>query len=176
MGEVTSISDALGAGLRAPSALTKEHEIGKFSSGSPPLDDWLRNRALKAEGVTSRTYVVCSGRRVVAYYTLAAGAIVRAELPRRLQRNTPEIVPIMVLGRLAVDTAMQGKGLGAGMLKEAIVRCVQASEIAGIRAMLVHAKDDDAVKFYKRYGFVEAALGPQTLLLPIETLRASIKK
>jgi GNAT superfamily N-acetyltransferase len=174
MGEVTSLAEALGAAIAAPSPLSKDQDLSVFTSGSAPLDDWLRQRALKAEAKTARTYTVARGSTVVGYYCLAAGSILRGDLPKKLQRNSPEVIPVMVLGRLAVDKRCQGHGIGAGMLKDAMLRCVEVSEIAGIRAMLVHAKDDEAAKFYKKFGFVQAELGPQTFLLPIETIKASL--
>ncbi len=174
MGEVTQIAEALGAVLAAPTPLSKDHDVAKFSCGVPPLDDWLKNRALKAEGLTARTYVVCVGRQVVAYYSLATGAIVRAELPKRMQRNAPDNIPVMILTRLAVDTRCREQGIGKGLLKEAMLRALQVSEIVGVRALLIHAKDEIAGSFYKKYGFIESPLGALTFILPIETIAASL--
>jgi GNAT superfamily N-acetyltransferase len=107
---------------------------------------------------------------VIAYYTLAAGSERHAAVPGKLKRNAPDPIPLLVLARLAVDKRCQGKGLGAGLLRDALLRCVQASEVAGGRALIVHAKDDQARKFYEKYDFVEFPVGSQTLFLPIETV------
>ena len=129
--------------LRPPERLDPAHEIADFDSGSPALDDWLRRRAQYNETAgASRTYVVCQGTRVVAFYSLANGAVVHAGVPGRIRRNMPDPIPIMVLGRLAVDRRLQRRGLGRALLRDAILRTLQAAEIAGIRAILVHAQDE----------------------------------
>jgi len=174
MGKVTQIAEALGAALAAPTPLSKDHDLSKFSCGIPPLDDWLKHRALKAEGLTARTYVVCVGRQVVAYYSLATGSIVRDKLPKRMQRNTPDTIPVLILTRLAVDSRCRGQGIGKGLLKEAMLRTLQVSEIVGVRALLIHAKDEKAANFYKKYGFIESPIGSQTFILPVETLAKAI--
>ena len=124
-----------------PTPLRPDHDTERFDSGEPELDDWLRKRALRndSEGA-SRTYVVCEAGspRVVAYYCLATGAVLRNQAPGRISRNMPEPIPVMVLGRLAVDRSFAGRGLGSGLLRDAILRTLQAADIAGIRALLVH--------------------------------------
>ena len=130
-----------GAGeIRAPEHLTPAHDIAAFDSGIPALDDWLKRRALaNEEAGGSRTYVVCAGGRVVGYYALATGGVAQEAATGRVRRNMPDPVPVMVLARLAVDRAYQDRGLGAGPLRDAILRILQASELGGLRAILVHA-------------------------------------
>jgi GNAT superfamily N-acetyltransferase len=157
-----------GGEITAPEKLCPEHDLGGFDSGEPALDEWLRRRALKnEESGASRTYVVCAGTRVAGYYSLAVGAVAHAESPGRIKRNMPDPLPVMVLGRLAVDKAFHGRGLGAGLLKDAVLRTLQAAEIAGIRAMLVHAISDAAKRFYERYGFRAAPVDPMTLMITL---------
>ena len=161
------MSGALG-GISAPERLSPEHDVPAFDSGEPVLDDWLRRRALPNEASgASRTYVVCAGKRVVGYYTLAVGAVTHVRAPGRVRRNMPDPVPVMVLGRLAVDREFQGQGIGAGLLRDGVVRTVQAATIAGIRAILVHAKTEDARRFYERYGFVASPVEPLTVMITV---------
>lgn len=163
-----------GAPYLRPARITAEHRLDGFDCGKPALDDWLRAKALDNEGRASRTYVVASDAGMVAaYYTLAAGHIVRADVPGKYRHGLPNPVPVMVLGRLAVDRAHAGQGLGAAMLKEAMTRTLQAAEIAGIRALIVHAIDAEATGFYIKYGFQLFPPETLTLFLPIETIRAA---
>jgi GNAT superfamily N-acetyltransferase len=132
------------------------------------LDDWLRRRAGQNEASgASRNYVVCVGKRVIGYYTLVAGAVAHAEAPGRVRRNMPEPVPVMVLGRLAVDKAFHGRGVGTGLLRDAVLRIVLATEIVGIRAILVHAISETAKAFYEKYGFVAAPVDPLTVMITV---------
>jgi GNAT superfamily N-acetyltransferase len=118
------------------------------------LDDWLKRRALGNEkSGASRTYVVCAGKRVIGYYALANGAVAHTEVTGKVRRNMPEPILVMVPGRLAIDRGYHGRRLGAGLLRDAILRTLQAADIAGIRAILVHAISEDAKKFYERCGF-----------------------
>src|SRR5438046_955407 len=130
--------------IGAPEHLTPQHDVEAFDSGVAALDDWLRRYALANEQTGgSRTYVVCAGGRVVGYYALATGAVAHASATGRVRRNMPDPIPVMVLGRLAVDRGIQGRGLGEGLLRDAILRTIQATEVAGIRAILVHAISDN---------------------------------
>jgi GNAT superfamily N-acetyltransferase len=149
-----------------PEKLSAEHDVSEFESGEPALDDWLRRRALPNEASgASRTYVVRSGSKVVGYYTLCAGAIAHTHAPGRIRRNTPDPVPVMILGRLAVDKTCHGHGVGSGLLRDAVLRTLQAAEIAGIRAILVHAISDGAKRFYEKYGFVASPVDPMTVMI-----------
>jgi len=160
--------------LRAPERLTARHDLARFDCGDAGLNDWLRRRALKNEGGSSRTYVVCAGDAVAGFYCLAAGAVMRAEAPGALRRNMPEQVPVVLIGRLAVDGNHQGQGVGAGLLKDALLRALSIAEAIGVRAILVHALNDRAAAFYARYGFMPSPIDPQTLLLPMETAAAAL--
>ena len=162
------------ADLSAPVPLTSDHDLAAFDCGQPELNDWLRHRALKNESRFARTYVVRHGNRVVAYYCLCAGAVGRAAAPGRIRRNAPDTIPISVIGRLAVDRAYAGKGLGADILADALRRIALASQSIGIGAVLVHAKDDAARRFYGRCAeFIEYPQDSRTLFLPIETVVAA---
>ena len=154
--------------VTAPEKLTAEQDVSAFKSGEPTLDDWLKRRALaNEESGASRTYVVCSNNRVVGYYALANGAVAHNEVTGRVRRNVPQPIPVMVIGRLAIDEAHQGRGLGAALLRDALLRTLQAAEIAGIRAILVHAISEDAKRFYERYGFRESPIDPMTLMIQV---------
>jgi GNAT superfamily N-acetyltransferase len=161
--------------LTAPEHLGAAHEVAGFDSGTPVLDDWLRRRALENEKAhASRTYVVSAGGRVIAYYALATGAVALAGAPGRVRRNLPDPVPVMVIGRLAVDRAYQGRGIGQGLLRDAVLRTVQAAEIAGIRAILVHALTEDARRFYLHQGFLESLDAPLTLMITVADAEAAL--
>ena len=164
--------------LSAPEKLRAEHHLSEFECGEPTLDDWLRRRALQnEEGGASRTYVVCAGQQVVGYYALAVGAVAHAEAPGRIRRNMPDPVPVMIIGRLAVHKDFQGRGIGPGLLRDAVLRTLQAAEIAGIRAILVHAISDRARKFYEDCGFITSPMDPMTLMITVaEAVRAFVGK
>ena len=152
--------------LRPPEALTLEHDVSHFSCGEPTLDEWLRKRALANQtSSASRTYVLCAGAKVIGYYALAVGAVAHDEVSGRVRRNMPDPVPVMVLGRLAIDRDYQGQGIRAALLRDAIVRTLLASKIAGIRAVLVHAISDAARKFYEKFGFHPSPVDPLTLMI-----------
>ncbi len=154
--------------LGPPEKLSAEHAVSAFDSGEPALDDWLRRRALRNEDSgASRTYVVCTGRRVVGYYTLAVGAVAHAGASGRIRRNMPGPVPAILLGRLAVDNACQGAGIGTALLRDAVMRTLQAAQIAGIRTILVHAISDRAKRFYEKHGFVVSPVDPMTVMITV---------
>lgn len=152
--------------ITAPQKLAAEHVLEEFDSGEPSLDDWLRRRALRNEADgASRTYVICEGLRVVGYYVLAAGAIAHEGAPGSVRRNMPDPIPVMVLGRLAIDKNRQGQGLGRALLRDAILRTLAAGDIVGIRAILVHAISPAAKAFYEASGFRPSPLDPMTLMI-----------
>jgi GNAT superfamily N-acetyltransferase len=158
-----------------PEKLSARHDLSGFDSGEPALDDWLRRRAERNEASgASRTYVVCAGRKVVGYYTLAAGGIAHAGAPGRIRRNMPDPVPVILLGRLAVDKAFHGQGVGTGLLRDAVLRIVQAADIAGIRAILVHAISEEAKRFYEKYGFVVSPVDPLTVMISVSEARRTM--
>ena len=163
--------------ISAPEKLTAAHDLSHFDCGEPELDDWLLRRALSnEEHGASRSYVVCIGRRVVGYYALAAGAAAHAQAPGRVKRNMPNPVPVMVIGRLAIDLGFQGHGIGSALLRDAVLRTVQAAEIAGIRAILVHAISENAKKFYERSGFIASPVDPMTLMITITDAVNSLRE
>ncbi len=141
------------------------------------MNDWLRHRALKNESRFSRTYVVCDGDRVVAYFCISAGAVQRSATPGKLRRNAPDSIPVSVIGRLAVSRDHAGKGLGADLLADALRRIAVASQSIGIGAVLVQAKSDAAKRFYMSCAeFIEYPADSRTLYLPIETVVAAFGK
>lgn len=153
--------------LSAPEPLASGHRVDAFDCGEPLLDEWLRKRALgnQASGA-SRTFVVADrSGRVMGYYALAAGAVAHGTATRSIRRNMPDPVPVLVLGRLAVDRQAQGMKLGAALLQDAVKRAVGVSANAGIRALLVHALSERARQFYLHYGFQASTLHPMTLML-----------
>ena len=153
---------------RAPEKLSPEHDLAAFDSGETALDEWLRRRAAQNESRgASRTYVICSGKRVAGYYSLAVGAATHEPVAGRIKRNLPDPIPVMILGRLAVDRTFQGKGIGTGLLKDAVLRTLQAANIAGIRALLVHAISDSAKRFYEAYGFIASPVDPMTAMITL---------
>lgn len=164
--------------LRHPVPLTRQHDRSEFDSGHRLLDSWLRTRALKNEtSGASRTFVTTQipGDAVAGYYTLAASAVAVRTAPGSVRRNMPDPVPVILLGRLAVDHRFQGSGIGASLLRDAMLRVVQASHVVGVRALLVHAIDENAAAFYQRFGFIASPLDTQTLMLPITTLRSAVE-
>lgn len=157
--------------IGAPVLLTPEHVVETFISGYPAFDDWLKKRAVPNQNSgASRTYVVEAEGRVVGYFALAIGSAIASEAPGKIRRNMPDPVPVMILARLAIDLNWQGHGLGSGLLWEAILRTTQAATVAGIGAMLVHATDRDAARFYERAGFVESTYRPLTYFMLIHPL------
>lgn len=162
--------------LSAPAPLAAEHELEKFSSGTPPLDDWLKRRARQNEaGGASRTYVVAAGRRIVGYYSLAAGSVLHEAATGRVRRNMPDPVPAALLGRLAVDQGWQGRGLGSALLRDAVLRVIGAAETIGVRALLVHAISDEPKGFYEHWGFRASAIEPMTLMITIEEAQRMLR-
>jgi GNAT superfamily N-acetyltransferase len=152
--------------ISAPDKLSPEHDLSAFDSGEVVLDEWLRRRASPNEAAgASRTFVVCAGKRVAGYYSLAVGAAAREQVPGRIKRNMPDPIPVMILGRLAVDKAFHGRGIGTGLLKDAVLRTMQAAEIAGVRALLVHAISDAAKRFYEFHGFIGSPVDPMTVMI-----------
>jgi GNAT superfamily N-acetyltransferase len=153
--------------LGSPQPLTASHRLDEFACGEPSLDEWLKRRAFANQlSGASRTFVVLDdGDRVRGYYALAAGAASHELATSKARRNMPDPVPVMVLGRLAVDRGAQGQQLGAALLQDAVKRAVAVSKDAGVRALLVHALHERARRFYERYGFQPSPTHPLTLML-----------
>lgn len=154
--------------------LRESHERAEFSCGKSPLDDFLRLRASQYERRRlGRTYVALfpGALTVAGYYTLAAGAIAIANLPPEAAKRLPKHpVPVILLGRLAVDQKARGQGLGKALLRDALRRSLDLSEQLGLFAIEVLAIDADAKKFYTKYGFVPLADNDLHLFLPITTI------
>jgi GNAT superfamily N-acetyltransferase len=155
-----------------PHLLTRDHTLDGFDCGDQVLNDWLTQRARRnqAQGA-SRTWVVTDGRRVVAFYASSTAVIMRAEATKRAARNQPDPLPALLLGRLAVDVEHQGAGLGAALLKHFFLKALDIAELTGVRVLLVHARNDDVVPFYRRYGFEPSPIDPRLLILPVKDLR-----
>lgn len=157
--------------LRAPEPISSAHDVSAFECGHAALDDFLRRRASKNEAQgASRTFVVCDDTRVVGYYTIAAGSVEHARAPSRIRRNMPEPIPAVVLGRLAVDLSWQSRGIGRGLLKDAVLRATQVRVHMGARVMLCHAIDERARAFYLQHGFVASPLDELTVMLDLARL------
>lgn len=173
MAEIDEAADDPELLLSPPVPLTAEHDLSAFDCGEPVLNDWLRHRALKNESRFSRTYVVCEGNRVVGYFCISAGSVERGAAPGKVRRNAPDLIPVSIIGRLAVSLDHAGKGLGADLLSDALRRIALASQSIGIGAVMVPAKDDVARRFYLRCAeFIEYPEDSRTLFLPIETVVA----
>ena len=154
--------------ISAPCHLEEQHNLEPFSCGEMVLDDWLKTRSRKNEASgASRTYVITRANDVVGYYSLAVGSVSHMLVPGKIRRNMPDPIPVMLLARLAVDTSIQGKGMGRALLRDAILRTEQAAHIAGIRAMLVHALHERAKVFYRGCGFTPSPINELTLMLPM---------
>lgn len=159
-------------GITAPCPIAGTHDVTSFDCGDTTLNDWLQRRAIKNESSgASRTFVVCEDHTVIGYYSLAVGAIAREDTSGKVRRNMPDPIPVMVLGRLAVDTDWQGKQIGIGMLKDAIQRTAIVAEQAGIRALLVHALSDKVRDFYLHWGFHEPPTNELTLMITLDEAR-----
>lgn len=161
--------------LHAPEPLAPHHELERFASGVESLDHWLRRRALKNQSTgASRTFVLTDGDRVLAYYALASSAVAVDVAPGHFRRNMPDPIPVVVLGRLAVDQSLQGKGIGRALVRDACLRVVQAADAIGIRGMLVHALSEEAKAFYERLGFEGSSLDPMILMVTLSDLKAGL--
>jgi GNAT superfamily N-acetyltransferase len=164
--------------ISAPEPLGPDHAIQHFDCARPSLNDWLKKKAIKAQkiGGSARTYVVCAPvPRVIGYYALAAGSVNREDAPRKLKRNMPEAIPVVLIGRIAVDLEFKGQGVGSGLLKDARQRIVRAAKEIGVKAILVHALDEQARDFYLRHGFYESPTSDLTLMVTIEEVQKVIE-
>lgn len=162
--------------INPPEKLSSDHDLSQFQCGEPTLDDWLRRRALQNEtSGASRTYVACVGKLVVGYCALAVGAVAHLEAPGRVRRNMPDPVPVMIIGRLAVDQTVQGRSLGSALLRDGVLRTLQAAEIAGIPAILVHAISERAKRFYEKWGFIASPVDPMTLMITVAEARKALQ-
>jgi GNAT superfamily N-acetyltransferase len=163
--------------VSAPEHIQAHHDLAAFDCGEPDLNDWLRLQARKnAASGASRTYVICADNRAVGYYALATGAIARAAATGKVRRQMPDPIPVMIIGRLAVDVRHHGHGLGYGLLRDALLRTLQVAEQAGIRAVLLHAMTAEAKRFYERAGFRESPIDPMTMMITIADVDRALAK
>ena len=159
--------------LTAPQPLGADHRLEEFDCGQSSLDEWLARHARQAQASGSaKTYVVAQEQRVVGYFSLTVGQIDTLEAPDRMRKGMGGYpIPVVVLARLAVARHMHGQGLGTGLLQDAIRRTLAVSEQAGVRALLTHPIDDDAARFYLRFGFEPSPARAQQLLLLLKDAR-----
>lgn len=157
--------------------LRRGHAVEAFDCGREALNRFLVRYALpNQQAEASQTYVALSDDEIIGYYTLVVGEVAYDDAPGRLTKGLARHpVPIMLLARLAVGLAWQGKGCGSGLLKDAMLRTLQAAEIAGIRAFAVHAKDDEARAFYEHFDFVASPSDPYHLFLLVKDVRAALR-
>lgn len=157
--------------------LHRRHAVDAFDCGREALNRFLTRYALpNQQAEASQTYVALADDQIVGYYTLVVGDVAYDDAPARLTKGLARYpVPIMLLARLAVALSWQGKGCGAGLLKDAMLRTLQAAHIAGIRAFAVHAKDDEARAFYEHFDFVPSPTDPYHLFRLLKDIRASLK-
>jgi predicted N-acetyltransferase YhbS len=156
--------------------LDAHHDVSAFGSGNEVLDGWLRRHGLAAQRMDSaRTFVATRRGRVVGYFSLTMGSVLRAEAPAKLVRGMPAYpVGMVLLARLAVDESQQGTGVGAMLLAEALRKAVAAGEVAAARLIVVDAVDENAAAFYQRYGFVRTPENPLRLYRRMKDVRASL--
>lgn len=163
--------------LYPPIPISTDHEWVDFDSNEQSLNEWLKVRAIKNQASgASRCFVVCNGKKIIGYYTLSAGAINHESVSKVMRRNMPNPLPILLLGRLAVDKKYHNIGLGSALLRDAMLRAVSVSRDAGIFAILIHAISEQAKRFYSSRGFLESPLQPMTLMMTLETVRTILSE
>ena len=152
--------------LSPPAPLADAHRLDGFRCMEPALEAWLKQRAWQnQQNGASRCFVVCAGEQVVGYSALAAGAASHDQAPGNVRRNMPDPIPMIVLGRLAAHAEWTGQGIGAGLLKDAVLRALRLSTEMGIRALLCHSVNEEAKRFYLHHGFVVSPIEPLTVML-----------
>jgi GNAT superfamily N-acetyltransferase len=156
--------------------LRRDHAVDVFDCGREELNRFLHQHALQNQhGGGSQTYVGLVDQTVVGYYALAVGSVEQEEAPERVKKGLAKhSIPIMLLARLAVDRHWYKRGIGAGLLKDATLRTLQAADIAGIRALVVHAKDDEAKGFYQHFNFVPSPSDPLHLFMLLKDIRETV--
>lgn len=162
--------------FEAPRPISHNDDLASFCCGEAELDHWLKTRALKNEGKATRTYALCIDDKLAGFYSLAVGSISRELVSGSIRRNMPEPIPVMLIARLAVDKKFHGRGIGMGLLRDALLRTVHVASIAGIRAVMVNALNDNAAGFYSHFGFKEAPNNRLLLLLPLAEIEMRIGK
>ena len=154
--------------------LNRTHAVEEFTCGRPDLDRFLIRHALQAQQMnSSQTYVALSDKIVIGFYTIVAGEVRHIDAPERVIKGMPRHpIPLLVLARLAVHSGWQGRGIGAGLLLDALGRVLQVADIIGVRAIAVHAKDDSAAAFYRHFGFMPSPTDDRHLFMLIKDIRA----
>ena len=157
--------------------LRGDHDLAQFACGDDELNRFLKRFALaNQQAQSAQTYVACRDTTVVGYYSLAFGSVAHEQAPDRVKKGLARNpIPVMILARLAVDLSMQGKGLGQGLLKDALARTARAADIGGLRAMLVHAKDDSARIFYEHFNFERSPTDPYHLYMLLKDLKRMMR-
>ena len=157
--------------------LRGDHDLAPFNCGNDELNRFLKRFALvNQQAQSAQTYVACRDTIVVGYYSLAFGSVAPEQTPERVKKGLARHpVPVMILARLAIDQSMQSKGLGQGLLKDALERTVRAADIGGLRAMLVHAKDDSARVFYEHFDFEPSPTDPYHLFMLLKDLKRAVR-
>ena len=163
--------------ISEPLPICSTFDLKNFDCGEESLNYFLQKKSIKNEvSGASKTYVCTVGNKVVAYYSLASGCVERKLAPGNIKRNMPENIPVIILGRLAVDKRFTKLGLGSQLLKNAILRSLNVSQTVGIKAVLVHALSEQAKSFYKQYGFVITPFNESMLLYSLDNLKKSLLK
>ncbi len=157
--------------------LRGDHDLAQFACGDDELNRFLKRFALaNQQAQSAQTYVACRDTTVVGYYSLAFGSVAHEQAPDRVKKGLARNpIPVMILAHLAVDLSMQGKGLGQGLLKDALTRPARAADIGGLRAMLVHAKDDSARIFYEHFNFERSPTDPYHLYMLLKDLKRMMR-
>ena len=163
--------------ITAPEKLNRNHSIDHFDCGNLELNTWLQRFAFQNQRANAAiTFVSCFQNNVIAYYSLAVGSVEHQDATTRVKKGLARhSIPVMIIARLAVDKKYQGQGIGKGLLKDAILRTINASEHAGIRAIFVHAKDEKATKFYQKFDFEPCPIDSFKLMLLLKDARNIIK-
>lgn len=155
--------------IEAPHLLNKDHNLTSFDCEELSLNKWLKEKSFKNQkSGASRTFVICDNNKVIGFYCLSTGSIQHQQLTlSRFKRNMPDPIPVIILGRLAIDKNYKAKGLGAALLKDAILRSKKVSKQVGSRALLVHSLTDEANAFYLKFGFVKSGIQERTMLISL---------
>ena len=158
--------------ITEPQKISAGHQLSEFDCGVQVLNKWLVKQALKNESRdASRTFVVCHEQEVIGYYSLATGVVLRSSTPSNISRNMPDPIPVMILGRLAVDKNWHSHGIGQGLLKDAMLRTLSVSEQVGVKAIIVHAISEQAKIFYLRCGFIESRTDKMMLMISLKNIQ-----
>lgn len=160
-----------------PRPITPSDDCSGFSCGEDTLDNWIQLRAIKNEKAgASRTFISIerSSGAIAGYYCLSASSLARADATSGLRRNTPDPIPVILIGRLAVDERFAGQGLGFSLLQDALSKGIEASRAVGARAFIVHALSEGAVSFYRKFGFELVPQSARVMYILVQDAEATI--